>query len=83
MPDKKKKYDVAERFKEVARRAQETPVINTGRPTGFGQMSNKELDTVKKASAQLNTKPKGDVNLPIETASPEVRERMKKRYASK
>lgn len=64
----KKKYDVAERFQEVARRARETGSINTGPKT---QPKPEPVDTTA-----FSTRPgavKGpnsgkDINLPLSTA---------------
>lgn len=66
------KYDVAARFQEVAKRARETGPIHTGpkkKSTGFGQMSNKDVDLINTASTRpgASMKKTGDVNLPIDT----------------
>lgn len=73
------KYDVAARFQEVAKRARETGPINTGpKKKATGQMTNKDVDLINTASTRpgASMKKTGDVNLPISTASPEVKKRL-------
>lgn len=75
-------YDVAKRFQEVAKRARETgPVINAApkkKPTGFGAKTAQEADDAEAFRTRPGAKSnrRGDVNLPLSGASPEVKKRL-------
>lgn len=71
MPNKD--YDVAKRFTEVARRARE---INTAPKKKPEPKSEFDANAYVTRPGRLSPKPSKDVNLPIETASPEVRKRL-------
>ena len=59
MAKKKPEYDVTERFKRVAELA--------SKPTGLGNVSNKEAETMSSASKKLapdSTRPGASMNIP-------------------
>lgn len=78
---KKPEYDVVKRFQEVAKRAKEVGPIHTGPSKTKPKPEPVEsVGKLKESFAnQHGAIPKGkDVNLPIETASSEVKDRMAK-----